>query len=702
MGGSRDRAAVKRWFACAFPVVALVAGMVCASAPMSALSAEPRAVPPPATPPPATPPPVETFFRKADYVRPELSPSGRYLAVIAPIEGQHGVAVIDLQTHSTTRMKTPGGGDIVRVVWQNDERLIVVIGDLQRVTGEPPKESGIIAVNRDGGDSRVIAGASDFNLVPSSIADKGFRRPWSVSLLRAIPGTNQILVTARERNVASADLYRYDTETGEKTLLSFDTPGDVARWVVDFDGVARAAVTDDVGHDLSAWYVRKDAKSPWIKIEQAKLGDLQSQPMQFDPAGRILYVAARRGGADRAATYEYTIDSGAWKSAVSHPLRDIDFESAGFVADYKEHKLLGLRYADDRLSTVWFDADWGRMQKSIDAALPDTVNLLQRSGDRWIVTAFSDQDPGEAYLLDGKTMQMQKLLSFAPWIDPTALSPTRWVHYAARDGMTIPALLTVPSRANGKPVPLVVDIHGGPNVPAAWWSYAPFDPEVQFLASRGYAVLRPQFRGTLGFGWRLESSGFRHWGDTMQDDLEDGVKWAIAQRIADPDRVCFYGASYGGYAAIWGAIRNAGVIKCSVAYVGVTSIDYLFDNAQTDLSDLADKSSAMRERIGDPKTDRAAWKRVNPLDNADRVGVPILLAYGASDLRVPLVHGTDFRAALDKYHKPYEWVVYANEGHGFTRDADLFDFYGRVERFLAKYLGGYAAPEMPDATPQAH
>src|SRR5262249_13072582 len=153
----------------------------------------------------------------------------------------------------------------------------------------------------------------------------------------------------------------------------------------------------------------------------------------------------------------------------------------------------------------------------------------------------------------------------------------------------------------------------------------------------------PQFRGTDGFGWEHFSAGFRRWGDEMQDDLADGVKWAVAEGIADPDRVCFLGASYGGYAAMWGAIKNWDLIKCSVAFVGVSSIEYLFDNAKTDLARYADRSQVIRERIGDPATDRERFRRVSPLNHASEVGVPILLAYGALDVRVPLVHGTDFR-----------------------------------------------------------
>ncbi|HLX27568.1 MAG TPA: alpha/beta fold hydrolase, partial [Casimicrobiaceae bacterium] len=605
---------------------------------------------------------------------------------------RYGLIVVDLDTKTATKMRSPDDGDVLDATWQNDQRLVVAIGDVQRASGEAPRQWGLIAVNRDGGDSRYIASMMPRTGAGSNIVEHGFERPWSVNLLRVIEGTNDILVTALERNVESRDVYRYDTVSGAKTLLSYDSPGNVVAWVVDFDNVPRAAVTGDVRHDRSAWYVRKSAKDPWTLVAEGKLGALASHPLEFDPNGELLYVSARRNGADLASIYEYAVDKADWrKSIISHPLRDVEGGNARFRVDYKAREILGLRYSDDKPSVVWFDPTWARVQKSVDAALPDTVNLLQRRGDRFLVIAFSDRDPGEAYLLDAKSMRLEKVLSYEPWIDPKSMAATRWVRYAARDGMSIPALLTVPTTANGKRVPLVVVIHGGPDVQATPWGYS---AETQFLVSRGYAVLRPQFRGTQGFGWKLRSAGFRKWGDEMQDDLEDGVKWAVAGGIADPGRVCFYGASYGGYAAAWGAIKNAKLIKCAVDYVGVTSIDYLFDNAQTDLARLAERSSLMAREIGDPKTERARFKRVNPLDNADKVGVPILLAYGAADRRVPLVHGSDFHAALDKYGKPHEWVVYNDEGHGFSKDENLFDFYGRVERFLAKHLGPVStAPE---------
>ena len=659
------------------PTAALAAGESTASAKPAAASSVPS---------------VEDFFRKPAYGRPELSPNARYLAVIAPVGEHLGVGVIDLDSKKVTTMAPPSDSDAYRVQWINDDRLVVSIGDLNRATGDPPTPRGYVIVDRDGSDQRLLGGYNRVR-IDSTIHEGGFKRPWSVSLIRPIEGTNDLLVTALDRDIKSRDVYRYDTETGRAKLLSFESPGYVTHWVVDFDNVPRAAVTDDIDNDKEAWYVRKSADSPWIKMEEAHVGDLTSGPMQFDASGKILYVWARRNGDDRAAIYEYALDSGSWKQVVSHPMRDVDDDTAFFIDDFADRKVLGLYYTDDRPAVAWFDPGYARVQKSVDAALPGMMNYLHRRKDRWIVTSFSDREPGEAYLLDGKTMKMEKLFSYEPQIDPGVMSSMKWVRYPARDGLTIPALLTVPKSAAGKPVPLVVDIHGGPIVEANVWGY---DPEAQFFASRGYAVLQPQYRGTKGFGWKFESAGFRHWGDTMQNDLADGVKWTVAQGIADPSRVCFYGASYGGYASAWGAIANADLLKCAVVYVGVTSIDFLFDYAKTDLSRVAEKDQIMAEQIGDPKTERARFRSVDPAEHADRVGVPLLLAYGASDQRVPLVHGTAFRDALDKYHKSYEWVVYANEGHGFTKDKDAFDFYGRVDRFLAKYLGGISTSGKPE------
>ncbi|MBL8511462.1 MAG: S9 family peptidase [Betaproteobacteria bacterium] len=618
----------------------------------------------------AAPLPIETLFQRAKYGGARLSPSGKSLAVLTPVNDRLNIAIIDLEARKSSLLTSTTESDVINVNWLTDERLVFSLGDIRRGTGEAPRRSDTLTINRDGKDARSIS--------------QGFMetRKRSVSLFRTIPDSDEIFITARERDAEQLDIYRLNSKTGRKTLITFESPGKASNWVMDVDNVPRAVVTQDLDGDRAAWYVRKDASSPWKLVREAKLNALKSSPEAFSTDGKTLYVSSREDR-DRTAIYEYDIDSGKFSDPIiQHPERDIDGD---FLTNLKQRKLLGFTYQDDQPSQVWFDEEYAKMQKAIDAALPDTVNRLQkaRDGDRWLITAFADNNPGTAYLFDSKNRKLEKVFDFSPWVKPNEMAKTKWIRYPARDGLTIPAMLTLPPGVSDKKVPLIVDIHGGPYVPATNWGYS---PDVQFLASRGYAVLQPQFRGTDGFGYKHFSAGFRKWGDEMQDDLEDGVKYLAAQGIIDSNRVCFYGASYGGYAAMWGAIKNKDLIKCAVAFVGVSSIDYLFDNAQTDVARLVDRSSQTVVQIGDPKTERARFKRVNPLDNADKVGVPILLAYGAEDLRVPLVHGTDFKKALDKNGKTYEFKVYEGEGHGFNKTENVIDFNTRVEKFLAKYL----------------
>jgi dipeptidyl aminopeptidase/acylaminoacyl peptidase len=613
----------------------------------------------------AEPIPVEVLFQKAKYGSPALSPSGRYLAVLTPVNDRRNVVVIDLDTRQAQVTTSFDKTDAFGVEWITDNRIVVTHGELDLESGLWQHVGGRFVMDRDGRNSRPFGG-----------------------YLRVVPGTEDVLYVR-----SSSQIVRESSRTGEWTIVADfpSPPGRVRQWVLDFDNLPRAAITSDLRDDQSSWYVRKDAASPWKLVREAKYGALATTPLQFSPDGKTLYVRSNEHG-DRTVIVEYDVESGTMgKPILQHRERDV---TGFFRSNVGARSLIGFEYEDDRPDTAWFDPEHAAVQKGVDAALPGSVNRVSRGRDgtshRWLVDSRSDRNPGSAYLFDRKAGRLEKLFDYSPWIKPEAMSPQRWVRYPARDGLTIPALLTVPADAAGKRVPLVVIIHGGPYVPAGHWGYS---RQAQFFASRGYAVLMPQFRGTMGFGQKFLSAGYRAWGAAMQDDLVDGVRWAVEQGIADAHRVCYFGGSYGGYAAAWGAIRDKDLIRCSVAYVAVTSIDYMFDLRTTDMATYTRFASDFFGRVGDPKAeaDRAMWKRVNPLDHAERVGVPILLAYGRNDYRVPLEHGTDFRAALDKHGKDYEWVVYPDEGHGFNKSENVFDFYRRVERFLAKHL----APKAP-------
>jgi len=284
--------------------------------------------------------------------------------------------------------------------------------------------------------------------------------------------------------------------------------------------------------------------------------------------------------------------------------------------------------------------------------------------------------------LNSETRQLINLGQERSAIRPAQMGTMDFVRFKARDGLEIPAYLTVPAGEIKKNLPLVVLVHGGPYVRGATWGW---NAEVQFLASRGHAVLQPEFRGSTGFGDKHFRAGWKQWGLGMQNDVADAVRWAIEQGIADPQRVCIAGASYGGYAALMGLVNDPELYRCAINWVGVTDIQMMFDVGWSDISDTW-KAYGMPLLVGDPQADAAQFKATSPLQQAARIQRPLLMAYGAWDVRVPVVHGERLRDALKAHNKDVEWVVYPSEGHGWQDVKTQVDFWARVEKFLARHL----------------
>ena len=299
----------------------------------------------------------------------------------------------------------------------------------------------------------------------------------------------------------------------------------------------------------------------------------------------------------------------------------------------------------------------------------------------FVVAVHSDVHPTEYYLLDlrGRT-QLVLLGRTNSLLDPAQLQPMKEITYQARDGLTIHGYLTLPRGAAGRKVPLVINPHGGPYGIRDYWGY---NPEVQLLANRGYAVLQPNYRGSAGYGLDFLKAGRHEWGAKMQDDLTDGVQWAIAQGFADPDRICIYGASYGGYAALAGAVFTPDLYCCAVNYVGVSDIG-LIANWQHEYGQGG--KAFYKMMIGD---DEALIAARSPVNFVERIRIPTLHAYGENDPRVDIKNWTELESALQKYHKTYEYIRQEGEGHGFHYEEAKINFYRHLDAFLAKYL----APE---------
>jgi dipeptidyl aminopeptidase/acylaminoacyl peptidase len=263
------------------------------------------------------------------------------------------------------------------------------------------------------------------------------------------------------------------------------------------------------------------------------------------------------------------------------------------------------------------------------------------------------------------------------------MAKTEFFRYTARDGTSIPAQLTIPNSGKGKKNPLVVLHYGGPWVRPIHWHW---DPVVQFLASRGYAVFMPAPRGSRGFGFELFKAGWKQWGLAMQDDVTDGVHVLIAQGIVDPERVAIAGASYGGYLTMMGLVKEPKLFRCGINWVGVTDPDLMYSVTWTDFNQAGVAAFSLPTLMGDQKQYAEQFKATSPLRRASEIRQPVMMAYGGQDRRVPMINGELMRDALAKHNKNVEWIVYPGEAHGWRTEEVNFDFWARVETFLSKYL----------------
>jgi dipeptidyl aminopeptidase/acylaminoacyl peptidase len=637
---------------------------------------------------------VEEFFRRADYSQMSLSPNGRLLAALVPLNGRRNLAVIDVANKERKVITDLSNLDISQFWWVNNGRLCIRLGDAQQVTGQFTYR-GTYCLDRDGDNVR------DFSRigVPDAQAANTVGGLRTIGFYRRVRDeSGDMLAEIRLRSGDSADVYRFNTRTGRYTLLSDDNPGDVRYWVLDWKDVPRVAVSQPRrqihGTTRTVWY-RDGEGSKWRKIFETEMTGSHGskgefEPLLFDSDNSTLYVSHRPEGRDKAAIYTFDTKTGKIGDvAFQHPVIDL---KGGLLWGRSRNKLLGLRYDADQPSVLWLDESLARLQKAIDGALPKTTNdILFAGGDdegggNVLVFAHSDRDPGEYYLLDRDTKKLQALARTRSWIDPELMAERRFIRYKARDGMEIPAWITIP-KGGGKNLPLVVNIHGGP------WarSYHQIEwgrwPDAQFFASRGYMVLEPEPRGSLGFGDKLYTSSFRQWGQAMQDDITDGALHLVKEGLVDKSRMCVFGGSYGGYASAMALVKDPDLWKCGVPFVAVTDLTTFQKATYSDMSYATDFfQTEFKKMVGDSSADKEMFDKYSPARHADRVKAPVLIAMGSDDVRVPQVHGDDYVSALRSAGKKVEYVIYNGEGHGFNKDENVFDFYHRVEKFFADNL----------------
>jgi len=632
---------------------------------------------------------VDAFFRNPDLSAAKLSPSGKWLAVaMSNTKSRVFLAVVNLDgtTMKPVVVANFNNADIRSFDWVNDERLVFNTIDTQAPANDQRFGPGLYAVRRDGGEMRVLI-RSEFTPTISEgntrIASNQLEPDHELLTTLADGGDDVIVGQYRYTPTGELDSItpkRLNTTTGRASSLAHGAPDHVQGWLFDGSGSPRVAESLSGGMVDVAW--RPAADKPWTSIARYPRTEIDVDPVGLDSAGQ-LYVLASSKGYAALRRFDFTTGKPEPEAILATPGFDL---SPRLHLSRKTGRLLGVSYETDAGGTVWFDPDFRKLQATIDARLPGRVNTVVCRvcrDDIVLIDSSSDQDPGTFYLYTVATDTWMTVGKQRDNIVPARMAQTDFHRTKARDGEDLPIWVTTPAAKAEKPRPAVVLVHGGPWVRGRTWQW---DDEAQFLASRGYVVLEPEFRGSTGYGRQHHVKGFRQWGLAMENDLVDTVRWAADKGLVDKGRVCLMGASYGGYATLMGLVRDPDTFKCGVAWLAVTDVRLMFDNSwQNDIPREAQLYS-LPTMIGDPVKDAELLRDASPVEHAKDIRSPLLMAFGGNDLRVPLNHGTLMRDALRSAGQKPEFVIYDGEGHGFLKLENRVDFYTRVEKFLAANL----------------
>ncbi len=651
-------------------------------------------------------PPAELFFRQPDFDSARLSPSGRWLAVrVGLANGRFGLAVLDIDgARPPAVVAYFSDSDIGRYEWVNDERLVYDVVDLERGSGDPRYAPGLFSVMRDGSELRQLVHMHRQGV--SGPQRPGERRLSPNHVLLQVPqgGSGDEVVVgewvfSRWREPQALIPKLLNVVNGRVRSIAQGMPAGATGWIFDSRGQPRVATVLRNGRLQVHWRAtaeadadaKADADGPasWQQIGNFDALRPPWRAQQVDSLGR-LYVTVPEGerGEQVLKRFDFATGRPEAQALVSTP----GFDFAGSViVDAEAGAFVGVRVDTDAESTVWFEPRMKALQAAVDQRLPGRVNRLscRRCGgpERTVlVQSWSDRDPGQFWLWRGEAEAptLWRLVGLRrKGVEPRQMATLDLQRYAARDGREIPVWLTTPAGPAAAPRPAVLLVHGGPWVRGGRWGWAPM---AQFLASRGYVVIEPEFRGSTGYGAAHFRAGWKQWGRAMQDDLADAVAWAAAKQLVDPKRVCIAGASYGGYATLMGLVRHPEVYRCGAAWVAVSDTALLFESAwESDMSEEA-RLHTLPVLLGDPVADADALRAVSPVAQAARLKLPLLLAYSELDRRVPLLHGSRLRAALQAAGSEPIYVVYPGEGHSWQRADHRTDFAQRLERFLAQHL----------------
>lgn len=596
--------------------------------------------------------PLKDFFKNPEKTGFALSPDGKHIAFMQPWKDRMNVHVMKGKG-KVKRLTGAKERDISYFFWANNERIVYV----KDTKGD--ENFRLYAVNIDGKKRKDL---TPFDKVRANVIDD------------LEDSKREMIIGLNKRNPQVFDAYRIDVYTGKIKMVG-KNPGNITGWMTDHEGNLRVAITTDgVNHSI---LYRDSEKEEFREIKKISFKETFS-PVLFTYDDKSLYVMSNLGR-DKTALIEYDpVKNKEIKLIFSHP----DVDLAHIMTSKKRRKLTGVSYVTWKMHRHYFDKQAKAVYERLEKKLPGyeiAAVSRNRAEDKLIIRTYSDRSLGTYYLYDVDKDNLKHLADISPWLKEKYMAEMRPVSYKSRDGLTINGYLILPKGIEAKNLPVVVNPHGGPWHRDTWG----FNPEVQFMANRGWAVFKMNFRGSTGYGRKFWEASFKQWGLKMQDDITDGVKWLIEKGIADPDRIAIYGGSYGGYATLAGLTFTPDLYACGVDYVGVSN---LLTFMKTIPPYWKPYLEMMYEMVGDPKKEKEMLMEASPVFHVDQIKVPLFIAQGAKDPRVNKAESDQMVKALKKKGIDVPYLVKENEGHGFRNEENRFDFYREMEKFLTKCL----------------
>ncbi|MEN3272668.1 MAG: hypothetical protein V7636_1429 [Actinomycetota bacterium] len=612
--------------------------------------------------------PVEDFFENPEKAGGQISPDGRKLAYLAPEENRLNVWVRTIGSDDDTCVTHDHVRGILTYQWSRDSRRIIYLQD-------------------DGGDENFHVFVADIEKPDAASVDLTPFAGARVFLVAAPENDpTHVVLMSNHRDPQLFDAHRLDLESGEIVMVG-ENPGNIAEWVVAHDGRVLAAIAQTPTGDNEI-LVRDDETTP-LRSLRVYANEEGGDVFGFTPDLSALWLRSAVG-VDKLRLVQLDIATGE-----ETPIDgDDEVDLAQVVLRNRTGELLLSLYQKDRQVIRYFDDE---AEAKVTAALSmhpgDLAGLTWDRTETKLVLSFNDdREPGATFLYDTERGSGEFLFKPRPKLNADDLAPMTPVRIEARDGLTLHSLLTLPIGVEPANLPMVLLVHGGPWAADEWG----YQPEVQFLANRGYAVLQVNYRGSTGFGKAFQHAAEHEFAGKMHDDLIDAVEWAVKQGYADPARVAIYGGSYGGYATLVGVTFTPDLFAAAISYVGPSSLVTLIRSFPPYWGPMLE--GTWFRYVGDPGTEEAPNAEVekdllarSPIGYVDRIVTPLMVVQGANDPRVTKIESDQIVAALRERGVEVEYMVKDDEGHGFANPENRLDLYRAMEQFFAQHLGGRVA-----------